>query len=96
MEKLYACSIHQVITVCPFSLPTSMPIAKQLASIKGKGTSLPLDAPAFIHVSSACLSLKITAQTTSGTCWELWAGKLRSLGCGLGGDEPSQIFQPKS
>lgn len=43
MEKLYMHTIHQVITVPFFSLLTSIPIAKQLASIKGKGTySLPL------------------------------------------------------
>ena len=39
-ETMYTHTIHQAITLPLFSLTTSIPIAKQLASIKGKGTHL--------------------------------------------------------
>lgn len=47
-ERIYTHTTHQVITVPLFSLTTSIPIAKQLASIKGKEThSLPLGVQVF-------------------------------------------------
>lgn len=84
-ERIYTHTIHQVITVPLFSLTTSIPIAKQLASIKGKETqSLPLGVQVFQDHSPSAgdfAALRRLRRPSASARWESLLGSHVMCSC---------------